>query len=153
MGDTAAVAAALRRDPGSAGGRSHDGWTPLHLAAFFGQHAAATALVDAGADLAAVSQNGLENQPLHAALAGAGDSAIVTMLVERGADVNATSHGGWRPLHLAASRGAAAFVELLLAHGADPSAFASGKLPADIAAERGHAELARALRAAPPRMG
>ena len=49
---------------------AYDGWTPLHLAAFFGQLEAARLLLEAGADVHAVSRNGLTNTPLHAATAG-----------------------------------------------------------------------------------
>ena len=42
---------------------SYDGWTPLHLAAFFGQRAAVERLMAAGADLNAVSRNALRNTP------------------------------------------------------------------------------------------
>ena len=64
---------------------AYDGWTPLHLAAFFGHLDAARALIDAGADIDAFSRNGLTNTPLHAATAGRhGDVAL--LLVEHGAD-------------------------------------------------------------------
>src|SRR5436190_20208166 len=38
---------------------AYDGWTPLHLAAFFGHLDAARFLLDAGADVDAVSENAL----------------------------------------------------------------------------------------------
>src|SRR6185369_364649 len=46
---------------------AYDGWTPLHLAAFFGHAENVCLLLDAGADVHAVSHNGLKNTPLHAA--------------------------------------------------------------------------------------
>src|SRR5262249_57913846 len=49
---------------------SYDGWTPLHLAAFFGRLEAARLLIALGADGHAVSRNSLTNTPLHAAAAG-----------------------------------------------------------------------------------
>src|SRR5690349_14838413 len=49
---------------------SYDGWTPLHLAAFFGQLEAVQRLLTAGADVAALSANSLRNTALHAAIAG-----------------------------------------------------------------------------------
>jgi ankyrin repeat protein len=57
-------------DGGAITAYSYDGWTALHLAAFFGQLEAAARLLEAGARLAAVSQNPLRNTPLHAAVAG-----------------------------------------------------------------------------------
>ena len=56
--------------PGAVNDYAYDGWTALHLAAFFGRHTAAERLLDAGADPCAVSRNSLSNTPLHAALAG-----------------------------------------------------------------------------------
>src|SRR6266699_3138530 len=43
---------------------SSDGWTALHLAAFMGHRQTAEMLLEAGADLAAFSQNQMANQPL-----------------------------------------------------------------------------------------
>ena len=56
--------------PPPSAGFAYDGWTPLHLAAFFGHLDAAARLLEAGASLAAVSRNSLTNTPLHAAVAG-----------------------------------------------------------------------------------
>src|SRR5262245_14247598 len=42
-----------------------DGFTLLHLAAFFGHEAAARLLLDRGAGVDAVTRNDLENTPLH----------------------------------------------------------------------------------------
>jgi ankyrin repeat protein len=79
---------------------SYDGWTPLHLAAFFGHHAAAKMLVDAGADVSAVSSNSLKNTPLHAATAGR-HSDVALLLLDHGADSNALDAGGYTPLQIA----------------------------------------------------
>ena len=49
---------------------SPDGWTPLHLAAFFGAADAARALLNKGASPSARSTNAMQNLPLHAAAAG-----------------------------------------------------------------------------------
>lgn len=49
---------------------STDGWTPLHLAAFFGKADAARTLLNRGAEVNARSTNSMENTPLHAAAAG-----------------------------------------------------------------------------------
>jgi hypothetical protein len=86
------------------------------------------------------------NTALHATLAISGDLATARLLLARGADANAVGGAGWRPLHLAASRGHAAAVELLLAHGADPAARADdGRDAAAIARERGFPAVADAL--------
>jgi uncharacterized protein len=115
-----------------------DGWTPLHLAAFFGHTDAATRLLDAGSAVSAVSHNSLHNTPLHAAIAGGHvDGAL--LLMERGADVRAADAGGHTPLHIAAEAGYAGVVAALLARGADPLAVdAEDKTPLSRAAARNH---------------
>ena len=126
---------------------SHDGWTLLHLAAFYGEAEAVRWLLDEGASIEAVSRNGSANQPLHAALAGVGNAEVIDLLIEAGADLGFTGGGGVTPLHLAAARGDSATAERLLAHDVDPEAETSdGKTAADLAGERGHRSLAALLR-------
>jgi ankyrin repeat protein len=100
---------------------SYDGWTPLHLASFFGQREAAEMIIDAGARLSALSTNSLKNTSLHAAAAG-GHADIALLLIDRGADVTIADAGGHTPLHIAAENGLVDVVKALLAHGADPLA-------------------------------
>ena len=138
-GDDARVTALLAGDRALVQERSGDGWTPLHLAGFFGRRGVAERLLDAGADLHAISSNATANTPLHAAIAGRNDLATVELLVRRGADVNRASEGGYTPLHIAASRGAMPVIELLLGAGAAVGTLTGdGKTAAAIAAERGH---------------
>ena len=47
---------------------SSDGWTPLHLAAFFGKIDAVRLLLNKGASVTARSTNPMENTPLHLSL-------------------------------------------------------------------------------------
>lgn len=100
---------------------AYDGWTPLHLAAFFGRHDAAERLLHAGADPRAVSRNSLRNTALHAALAGS-HTDVALLLIARGADVNTPDAGRHTPLHIAAENGLVDAVRALLAAGADPHA-------------------------------
>ena len=86
----------LEEDPAGRRAYSPDGFTPLHLAAFFGKHEVARILLDAGASVAAYTTNDLANQPLHAAAAGR-QIELSRELVAAGADVNATQHGGYTP--------------------------------------------------------
>lgn len=126
------------RTPGAVNGYSYDGWTPLHLAAFFGSAAAVERLIAAGADLAVLSRNPLKNTPLHAAVAG-GHQEAALILIERGADVHATDAGGHTPLHIAAEAGYLPVVRALLGRGADPHAVdAEDKTPLSRAAARNH---------------
>ena len=139
------VLSAIERDPVLIGAYSSDGWTPLHLAAFFGHLDLATVLLDRGARMEARSTNGMKNTPLHAAAAG-GRIALVLLLVERGADVNARQEGGWTALHSAAQAGNREMAEVLLAHGADINTRAgNGQSALDLALSGGHQQVADLL--------
>jgi ankyrin repeat protein len=147
LGDLEALDAALARDPDAHAMRSGDGWTPLHLAGFFGHDDCAARLLAAGASLSALSENSTANTPLHAALAGRVNAVLVTRLVNAGAEVTALGAREITPLHLAASRGETALCDLLVARGARADArMDDGTTPADYAAQRGHPELAARLR-------
>ena len=120
---------------------SYDGWTALHLAAFFGHTDAVRVLLDAGAPVGAVSTNSMRNTPLHAATAG-GHRAAALLLIERGADVHLADSGGHTPLHIAAENGLAEVVRALIAAGADPHAVdAEQKTPLSRAAARNHTHI------------
>jgi ankyrin repeat protein len=150
LGDADALRRLLDEHPARANARSGDGWTPLHLAGFFGRREAAELLLERGASLTAISGGAEKNQPLHAALAGAGDAAIVRAMVAHGADVNAAAASGYTPLHVAASRGDAELVRFLVQAGALPGArMDDGKTPADLARDRGHPETAALLESLP----
>jgi ankyrin repeat protein len=98
--------------PGAVNGFAYDGWTPLHLAAFFGQEQAVGLLLEAGADLAAVSRNGLQNTPLHAASAGK-HVGVALALLEAGADPRAVDAGGYTAEAIATENGLTAVVEAI----------------------------------------
>jgi uncharacterized protein len=120
---------------------SYDGWTSLHLAAFFGQLDAARRVLDAGASVSAVSRNSLRNTPLHAATAG-GHGDVALLLIERGADVGVADAAGHTPLHIAAENGLLAVVRALLARGADPLAVdGEDKTPLSRAAARNRTDV------------
>lgn len=151
LGDVEALRSAIENNDDARVLRSSDGWTPLHLAGFFGRDDAVALLIDHGAPLDAHSTNATRNTPLHAALAGATKATIVRRLVFAGADVEARGAHNITPLHLAASRGDSALCDLLLARGADPHAkMEDGTTPAQLATARGFAELGERLAAIPP---
>lgn len=127
------VAAYLAEQPELVAAYSPDGFTMLHMAAYFGHVTTATLLLDSGADVAAVSQDDAEGTPLHAAVA-ARHHAMAWLLLARGAPVNAQQGGGFTPLHVAARFGDHAIVQLLIVNGADPWLQAdNGRTAADIA--------------------
>ena len=132
----------LKGDPSRASEHAPDGFTPVALAAFFGQPAAAKALIAAGADVNAAAKNALKVQALHAAVAGR-NLEIVKAVLEAGADPNAQQQAGFRPFHEAGGNANRALAELLLKHGADPALTTDdGKSAIDLAREKGHTEFA-----------
>jgi ankyrin repeat protein len=124
---------------------SEDGFTALHFACFFGQPEAARLLLEQGAAVDVVAANPTRVMALHSA-ASARNVEAARLLVERGAPMNARQQGGWVPIHAAAQNGDRAMVELLLGHGADAAlANDAGKTAAEVAREKGHAEIAALL--------
>jgi ankyrin repeat protein len=148
LGDRARVRELLAADPAGASAVTPDGFTALHLVAFFsGDADIARALVAAGAPVSAPADTDMRVTPLHSA-AAADARDVAAVLLEAGADADAVQAGGYTPLHSAGATGDTALVSLLLAHGGDPDRAADdGRTAADLAAERGHAELAARLRA------
>jgi uncharacterized protein len=127
---------------------SGDGFTALHLAAFFGRPETLGLLLERGADVNAVARSEQIGpvQPLHSA-AATRQFECARLLVERGADVNARQAGGYTPLHEAAGNGDVELARLLLDAGADRATRKDdGQTPADVAAERGHDAVLDVLR-------
>lgn len=147
-GDVARVHELVDGDPSLVNAFAPDGFQPLGLAAFFKRADVVRLLLERGADATAASRNGLAVTPLHSAVADDASIEITRSLLAAGAAVNARSAQDGTALHTAAFVGHRAIVELLLEMGADPAAKTSaGKTPADVARERGHAEIARLLEA------
>lgn len=124
LGDVERLGHLIEHDPSVLCGYSEDGFTPLGLAAYFGQIANLILLVENGADVNAVSRNQMQVRPLHSAVAHRQADISLIMakrLLESGAQVNPIQHGGWTPLHQAAAHGNLEMVDLLLNYGADPA--------------------------------
>jgi ankyrin repeat protein len=145
-GQAASVARALAQEPGLVAAWSPDGFTPLHLAAFFGHAAVAELLLAQSAPVDPESRNLLRVRPMHSAAAGQ-SLDIVRLLLAHGADVTARQEGGFTALHSAAQNGQVEMMALLLAQGADPSAVTDdGRTPLSFAEESGSEEAVVLLR-------
>ncbi len=121
LGDEAAVAALINRDPRSSHETHPDGVTPLFHAAFSGSLPIATHLLDAGADPTPQSERFWAClSPLHLSLQRR-HSAVTRLLLVRGADPDLYSSTSYRPtpLHSAARWGTLDDIQLLLDCGAD----------------------------------
>ncbi len=123
-------------------------YTPLALAAWSGRSDVLQVLLQAGAT-AAINQRDREEgiTPLHAAVIVCRDleSASpdnVFHLLAAGADPNSPDRDGWTPLHSCAFYHLPQLIPALLAAGADPTQRDNWEhTPADIAAERGFADI------------
>lgn len=129
-------------NPSSVTAHSPDGFTPLHLACFFGQPLCAKLLIQKGAYVNEAAENPMKVMPIHSAAAGH-HLDIVKLLLENGADANVQQQGGFTALHAAAMNGDESMVEALLKAGANPRLPADdGKTAADMAREKGHESVA-----------
>lgn len=137
-----------RADAAAVEGVSPDGFTALHLAAYFGHAEAVRRLLRAGADVHAVSRNDSRLYVLNSGAAG-GDVGVVEALLAGGADPDSRQAGGYTPLMGAAAAGSRGMVDRLLGAGGDPASTSEdGRTAADLARERGHPDLADRLDAA-----
>lgn len=124
---------------------SDDGFTPLSLAAYFGNEDVTRYLLLQGADANIPSRNGYNVYPIHSAVA-ANYTIIAKMLLEAGADINVVQKSGATPLHSAAHNGNIELLIVLLEAGANVHAkMEDGKTPADKAAESGFTEISKIL--------
>ena len=146
VGQAGCITALLKEDAARVNSYASDGWTPLHLAAFFGHAEAAEILLAHGANLQSLSRNSTANTPLHAAVASRKTDLVKLLLASR-ANVNAQAGNGWRPLHLAVHRGDKELTRILLAAGAEANAKnGEGQSALTIALEKSHEEVADLLR-------
>ena len=146
-GDAARIKALLEDASWAVDTLSPDGWTALHLAAFFGNDAAVDALLEQGASARIMGRAFEQNLAVHAACAGGriGKAAFARLVAATG-DPDALQKQGYTALMIAAGNGFVGAVDVLLQAGADRACKQSdGKTAADFARERGHGELAKRL--------
>ena len=120
------------------------GWTALMDAAMAGSEGCVWALLEAGASTAVADEC---HQTALMAAAFKRSKGAVRALLEAGASVNAaaTNHG-WTALHYAASTGFIAVIDVLVAAGADLTAYDhDGRTPRDVALERNKTHASRVL--------
>ncbi|MBL8239829.1 MAG: ankyrin repeat domain-containing protein [Bryobacterales bacterium] len=145
MGETEACKKFIQADEVLIEMANSDGWTPLHLACFFGHLRTAEMLLELGADVKARSANAMNNTPLHAAAASRSHE-ICALLLSHGAEVGATQQANYTALHSAAANGDLEIVRLLLAHEASAAAKSEkGETALDMARQRGHTAVAELL--------
>ena len=138
MGEREIAMELLREDESLVNSFAVDGYTALHLAAYFGRAPVVQRLIERGAELRAIAHNSMEVEPLHSAVAGR-NLEVVRILLDAGADPAARQAGGWTPLHTAAQSGDARIARLLVEHGADIRAVNDeGLTPIDVAKAAGH---------------
>ncbi|XP_051529672.1 ankyrin-3-like isoform X1 [Myxocyprinus asiaticus] len=94
---------------------TESGFTPLHIAAHYGNINVATLLLNRGAAVDFKARNDIT--PLHVA-SKRGNSNMVRLLLERGARIDAKTKDGLTPLHCGARSGHEQVVEMLLDRGA-----------------------------------
>ena len=146
FGDLDRLSELLATDPDLVNATSGDGFTPLHLAAFFGQTDAVRLLLARGAEPDVRGQGWMTGTALSAAAAG-GHTAIVVLLLEVGVDPNVQQAQGFTPLHAAAQNADLETVRALLDAGADPAIVTEeGVTAAELAEQAGDLVTVEALR-------
>ncbi|KAM9727755.1 ankyrin-3-like isoform 40-T40 [Menidia menidia] len=94
---------------------TESGFTPLHIAAHYGNINVATLLLNRGAAVDFMARNDIT--PLHVA-SKRGNSNMVKLLLDRGSKIDAKTKDGLTPLHCGARSGHEQVVEILLDRGA-----------------------------------
>eukprot|EP00931_Biecheleriopsis_adriatica_P028257 TRINITY_DN16876_c0_g1_i1.p1 TRINITY_DN16876_c0_g1~~TRINITY_DN16876_c0_g1_i1.p1 ORF type:complete len:476 (-),score=79.20 TRINITY_DN16876_c0_g1_i1:24-1397(-) len=119
--------------------------TPLHLAIEEDEDAAVDLLLQSGASVHLGSlQSGMKNSPLMDA-AHCSKHALAQKLIEAGANVNQQGKSDMAAIHLAARRGDAKMVKILLSARAEPEQQSNSGTAVDLARRNGRKELLQAF--------
>ncbi|XP_058496163.1 ankyrin-2-like [Solea solea] len=122
---------------------TESGFTPLHIAAHYGNVNVSTLLLNRGAAVDFTARNGIT--PLHVA-SKRGNTNMVALLLDRGAQIDAKTRDGLTPIHCAARSGHDPAVELLLEKGAPILARTkNGLSPLHMSAQGDHVECVKLL--------
>jgi ankyrin repeat protein len=149
LGDVAQLNKLLANDGELVKACGSDGFTPLHLACFFGQLEAAKTLVRHGADPNAVSPSRIA--VIHSAAASR-DAALLKLVLGAGANPNTQQQGGYTALHEAAMHNSVERAQVLLDAGADLDIKSDGgQTAAEMAEQKGNEEVLEVLCSFGPR--
>ncbi|KAM8878531.1 uncharacterized protein ank2a isoform 11-T11 [Spinachia spinachia] len=119
------------------------GFTPLHIAAHYGNVNVSTLLLNRGAAVDFTARNGIT--PLHVA-SKRGNTNMVALLLDRGGQIDAKTRDGLTPLHCAARSGHDPALEILLERGAPILARTkNGLSPLHMSAQGDHVECVKLL--------
>ncbi|XP_077061211.1 uncharacterized protein ank2a isoform X4 [Siphateles boraxobius] len=122
---------------------TESGFTPLHIAAHYGNVNVATLLLNRGAAVDFTARNGIT--PLHVA-SKRGNTNMIDLLLDRGSQIDAKTRDGLTPLHCAARSGHDPAVEILLEKGAPILARTkNGLSPLHMSAQGDHVECVKHL--------
>ncbi|KAM9406844.1 ankyrin-2-like isoform 17-T18 [Salvelinus alpinus] len=122
---------------------TESGFTPLHIAAHYGNVNVSTLLLNRGAAVDFTARNGIT--PLHVA-SKRGNTNMVRLLLDRGSQIDAKTRDGLTPLHCAARSGHDQAVELLLERGAPMLARTkNGLSPLHMSSQGDHVECVKHL--------
>lgn len=125
---------------------SDHGLTALGIATHFNQEDIVKYLLKQQADPNVCSQNGFHIYPIHTA-SYANNENICRLLMDAEADINVQQHGGYTPLHFAASHGNIDLIIALLERGSKIAIQSDQQeTAADLALKKGFKDIAEILK-------
>ncbi|KAH9280106.1 Ankyrin-2 [Echinococcus granulosus] len=141
--DVHAVSLLLANNDVNVNHASARGFTPLHIAARYGNLKVARLLINNGAEVNCCAKDSIT--PLHLS-AKWGKVEMTQLLIDKGAQLDARTRDGLTPMHTAARSGHTNVVQVLLNAGASITAKTrNGLSPLHMAAQSDHADTAKLL--------